>query len=156
MLVVLDRRRPKLNGLYPVKVEVVSNRKQKYYPAGIDLSPEEWTEIWDLRRKSEERNRLEEAFFRVAREIDSLVRGERFSFRALDQRMGLRRSGVPGQYRAGERSRRPGDGLCRFMGERAGVARRNLTASFFHDCFTFHPGRLYYSGNAVNLIGKVA
>lgn len=94
MLVVLDRRRPKLNGLYPVKVEVVSNRKQKYYPAGIDLSPEEWTEIWDLRRKSEERNRLEEAFFRVARETDSLVRGERFSFRALDQRMGLRRSGV--------------------------------------------------------------
>ena len=94
MLVVLDRRRPKLNGLYPVKVEVVSNRKQKYYPAGIDLSPEEWTEIWDLRRKSEERNRLEEAFFRVARETDSLVRGERFSFRALDQRMGLRQSGV--------------------------------------------------------------
>ena len=94
MLVVLDRRRPKLNGLYPVKVEVVSNRKQKYYPAGIDLSPEEWTEIWDLRRKSEERNRLEEAFFRVARETDSLVRGEGFSFRALDQRMGLRRSGV--------------------------------------------------------------
>ena len=94
MLVVLDRRRPKLNGLYPVKVEVVSNRKQKYYPAGIDLSPEEWTEIWDLRRKSEERNRLEEAFFRVARETDSLVREERFSFRALDQRMGLLRSGV--------------------------------------------------------------
>lgn len=90
MLVVLDRRRLKLNGLYPVKVEVVSGRKQKYYPAGLDLSPEGWTEIWNLSRKSEERTLVEEVFFRVAREADSLVRRGAFSFRALDLRMGRR------------------------------------------------------------------
>lgn len=94
MLVVLDRRRLKNSGLYPVKVEVVNRRKQKYYPAGLDLSPQRWTEIWDPRLKSEERSRIEEAFFLVAREIDGLVQAGSFSFRALDLRMGQCRGGV--------------------------------------------------------------
>ena len=42
---VLDRRRAKLNGLYPVKIEVIDHRRQKYYPVGIDLSQTEWESI---------------------------------------------------------------------------------------------------------------
>lgn len=38
VLVVLDRRRQKKNGLYPVKIEVVFRGVQKYYPTGQDLS----------------------------------------------------------------------------------------------------------------------
>lgn len=42
VLVVLDRRRAKKSGLYPVKVEVVYRRRQKYYPTGQDMSETEW------------------------------------------------------------------------------------------------------------------
>jgi integrase/recombinase XerD len=35
---VLDTRYPKKNGLFPVKIRITFNRKQKYYPLDIDLS----------------------------------------------------------------------------------------------------------------------
>ena len=40
--ILLDTRRAKKDNHYPVKVRVTYNRKQKYYPTGIDLSPEDW------------------------------------------------------------------------------------------------------------------
>lgn len=43
--VVLDTRRAKKDNTYPTKVRVTYNRKQRYYPAGIDLTPEEWNEM---------------------------------------------------------------------------------------------------------------
>ena len=87
MLAVLDRRRAKLNGLFPVKIEVVCRRRQKYYPAGLDLSPEAWAVLQDSKRKSDGRTLLEKAFFKVVYETDSLIAGGRFSFAALDARM---------------------------------------------------------------------
>lgn len=42
VLGVLDRRRIKSNGQYPVKIEVIYRRRQKYFSAGVDMSEEEW------------------------------------------------------------------------------------------------------------------
>ena len=42
VMTVLDKRRPKASGLYPVKVQVVYRRVQKYYLTGKELTEEEW------------------------------------------------------------------------------------------------------------------
>jgi len=42
VLTILDTRRPKQNGLFPVKVQVIYNRIQKYYSTGKELSPDDW------------------------------------------------------------------------------------------------------------------
>ena len=42
VLVIIDRRRAKKNGLFPVKAEIVHRRTQKYFTTGVDMSPEEW------------------------------------------------------------------------------------------------------------------
>lgn len=42
---ILDTRREKANGSYPVKVRVTYNRKQKYYPTSVDLFEIEWEKI---------------------------------------------------------------------------------------------------------------
>lgn len=39
---VLDTRYPKKNGLFPVKIRITYNRKQKYYPIGKDLSKDDF------------------------------------------------------------------------------------------------------------------
>ena len=44
MLTILDTRRQKLRGLYPLKVHVLNKRTQKYYATGKELS----TKGWDL------------------------------------------------------------------------------------------------------------
>ena len=38
VLTVLDKRKQKMNGLFPVKVQVIHNRKQKYYSTGQEVS----------------------------------------------------------------------------------------------------------------------
>lgn len=42
---VLDTRRPKADGKYPVKVQVGFARKQKYYTTSKTLSVEEWRKL---------------------------------------------------------------------------------------------------------------
>lgn len=42
---ILDLRRPKKSGLFPVKIRVTLNRVQKYYPIGIDLSEPDFDRI---------------------------------------------------------------------------------------------------------------
>ena len=43
--IILDLRRTKKNGLYPVKVRLTQNRIQKYYPLGMDLSASDFERI---------------------------------------------------------------------------------------------------------------
>lgn len=47
VLTVLDKRKQKMNGLFPIKVQVIHNRKQKYYSTGQEVSIRDWevTEI---------------------------------------------------------------------------------------------------------------
>ena len=44
-MTVLDTRHKKKNDLYPIKIEVIFRRKQKYFPTGIDVSEKEWSAI---------------------------------------------------------------------------------------------------------------
>ena len=50
VLTILDTRRAKKSGLFPVKVQVVFRRKQKYYSTGKELSKEDWERL--LKAKS--------------------------------------------------------------------------------------------------------
>ena len=64
VLTVLDKRKAKKNGLYPVKVQVIYNRKQKYYSTGQELSIEEWKLLPNskIRKLSTVRSNLENSF----------------------------------------------------------------------------------------------
>lgn len=88
VLVVQDRRRMKKNGLYPVKVEVVYRRRQKYFWTGKDLSIECWNSMMTGKRKSEIKASIENSFLLIAREVDYLVSKGEFSFPALELRLG--------------------------------------------------------------------
>ena len=43
--IILDLRRPKNSGLYPVKIRVTLNRVQKYYPIGMDITVDDFNRI---------------------------------------------------------------------------------------------------------------
>ena len=40
--IILDLRRPKNSGLYPVKIRVTLNRVQKYYAIGLDITEDDF------------------------------------------------------------------------------------------------------------------
>ena len=87
VFVVLDRRRIKKSGLYPVKVEVVCRRVQKYYPTGQDISQEDWARFPEgLGASTVEM--IEDTFYRVRSEVEALVRNGNFSFSMLESCFG--------------------------------------------------------------------
>lgn len=88
VLVVVDRRRRKNNGLYPVKVEVIYRRIQKYYPTGKDVSLEEWASMWRTKRLSEKCISIERSFHLVRSVVERLADKGNFCFSALDARLG--------------------------------------------------------------------
>ena len=45
VLTILDTRRAKKSGQFPVKVQVVYRRKQKYYSTGKEVSKEDWARL---------------------------------------------------------------------------------------------------------------
>lgn len=85
---VLDRRRAKTNGLYPVKIEVVEHRRQKYYPAGVDMSQKDWDRIFSGEGDVTCRRLVEDRLFSVISEVSRLIGLGGFSFYALDIRLG--------------------------------------------------------------------
>ena len=51
VLLILDSRRELKEGAYPVKIQVVQNRKQRYYSTGKNLTVEEWEKLFDSKSK---------------------------------------------------------------------------------------------------------
>ena len=51
--VVLDTRRKKTKGQYPVKLRVTYQREQKYYPTDFDLTPEDFERVNGLKPRTE-------------------------------------------------------------------------------------------------------
>ena len=90
VLVVLDGRRAKNNGLFPVKVQVVFKREQKFYPTGKDLSVKDWNELSETKSKIliSVRNDIKNTFEKVETVVKSLVSDDIFSFDALNMRLG--------------------------------------------------------------------
>ncbi len=83
VLVIIDRRRAKKNGLFPVKAEIVHRRTQKYFPTGVDMSPEEWEKWNGSRRSSGKGRRIESCFQRLCKEVNDLCEHGNFSLGIL-------------------------------------------------------------------------
>ena len=88
VLAVLDSRRAKKSGEYPVKIEVVHNRVQKYYPTGVDMSSSAWKGLSCSRKLPDRHSEIIRQFNRVATEVQSIIDRGSFSMEALDVRLG--------------------------------------------------------------------
>ena len=90
ILVTYDTRRPKKNGLFPVKIQVVYNREQQYYATGKDLSEDDWVSMPNTNGKKliDVRNEIKNTFEKVESAAKSLISDDRFSFDALNLRLG--------------------------------------------------------------------
>ena len=85
VLTILDARRAKKNGLFPIKVQVVYRRKQKYYSTGKELSKEDWGRL--LKAKSqllmEIRADIESSFSIIKQQVNELIQKGECSFEIL-------------------------------------------------------------------------
>ena len=79
VLTVLDKRKVKKSGLFPIKVQVIYNRKQKYYSTGQEVSIREWEQLprSKTRKLSSIRHNVENSFSLVRQQVETLAfRGE--------------------------------------------------------------------------------
>jgi integrase len=86
---VLDTRRVKDDLTYPVKYRITYMSKQFYYPSGIDLTEEEWTNLERSRKKEmiENRELITSGFDKIKNHIKDMVKGEGFSLQRLSVRL---------------------------------------------------------------------
>ncbi|SUE34618.1 site-specific tyrosine recombinase XerC [Rikenella microfusus] len=96
VLTVLDTRRSKANGLYPIKVQVVHQRAQKYYSTGKELSPEDWKRLPMAKNRElkEIRQSIENSFSLVKAAVEALAEKGDFSFDTLNLRLGKATGGT--------------------------------------------------------------
>ena len=84
--VILDSRRPKKDGTYPVKLRVTSDREQRYYPLNISLTKEDWERTLSEKPRNEFKehklyfNKIEERAVEIAKSIDP------FSFGSFERK----------------------------------------------------------------------
>ena len=90
VLSVLDARRAKKSGLFPVKIQVIYNRKQKYYSTGQELSKEDWANLAESksRRFIEVRSNIENSFSIIKGQVEALAERGDFAFDLLNVRLG--------------------------------------------------------------------
>ena len=74
VLTVLDKRKQKKNGLFPIKVQVIYNRKQKYYSTGQEASVTDWEKLPYARnhRLSGIRRNVENSFSLIKQQVEIL------------------------------------------------------------------------------------
>jgi integrase/recombinase XerD len=90
--IVLDDRRPKSDGLFPIKFKVTHNAKRQYFAAGYDISVEDWLKLTDNKVKlSRHLSGLKTSLILgidiYISIIEDLNRSEGFSFDLLDLRL---------------------------------------------------------------------
>lgn len=90
VLTILDIRRTKLSGLYPVKVQVVFKRVQKYYSTGKELSAEEWEKLptTKITKLVQIRASVKNSYDLILFNVEELASRGEFSFDALNLRLG--------------------------------------------------------------------
>lgn len=88
VLTVVDKRRMKNNGLYPVKIEVVYRRIQRYFPTGKDVALDEWEKLWKAKRVSKKCASIENSFHLVRDAVERMADKGEFSFEKLEIMMG--------------------------------------------------------------------
>lgn len=86
---ILDTRRPKEGGVYPIKIAVTYNRKAKYYRIGKEATPELWEKLPTARGRAmvELREDIEGSFGVVRDYIRQLTNEGDFSFEAFNTRL---------------------------------------------------------------------
>jgi integrase/recombinase XerD len=89
VLTVIDSRRPSKSGEYPIKVQVVYKRIQKYYLTGKEISIEDWTQLPKLksRKHIELKESIENSFSLIKSNVEYLAEKGMFSFDALNSRL---------------------------------------------------------------------
>lgn len=89
VLTVLDTRRAKADGNYPVKVQVCYNRTQRYYPTGKNMLEDEWSRLPNTKNKEliKIRESIENSFDIVKTTVDDLASDAGFSFDSLNNRL---------------------------------------------------------------------
>ena len=84
--VILDTRRAKQDGTFPVKIRVTHQRKQKYYAIGLSLSEEDFEKVQSSKPRGEHKeqkiilNALEQRAIEVIKKLPD------FSFEAFEKR----------------------------------------------------------------------
>lgn len=90
VLTILDTRRPKQNELFPVKVQVIFQRVQKYYSTGKELTIEEWERMPNSKsaQLSKTKNSIKNSYNLILKNVDDLASKGEFSFDTLNIRLG--------------------------------------------------------------------
>ena len=87
VLTTQDTRRKKQSGLYPIKIQIVFNRNQRYYITGKELSKEEWKLLPSTKNTKfiSIRSDIKNSFEKVEKAVRSLVEDDSFSFDELNK-----------------------------------------------------------------------
>lgn len=88
VLAIIDKRYQKDFGGYPVKIEVIYKRTQKYYPTGYDARIEEWETMWKQRKPSKKRTEIVKCFNSIRETVERVSEKGDFSFKRLDLQIG--------------------------------------------------------------------
>lgn len=90
VLTILDTRRAKKSGQFPVKVQVVYRRKQKYYSTGKEVSKEDWARLLKVKSRllAEIRSDIESSFSTIKQQVNELITKGEFSIETLSARLG--------------------------------------------------------------------
>ena len=90
VLTILDTRRAKKSGQFPVKVQVVYRRKQKYYSTGKEVSKEDWARLLKVKSRllAEIRSDIESSFSTIKQQVNELIQKGEFSIETLSARLG--------------------------------------------------------------------
>ena len=96
VLTILDTRRAKKSGQFPVKVQVVYRRKQKYYSTGKEVSKEDWARLLKVKSRllAEIRSDIESSFSTIKQQVSELIQKGEFSFEILSIRLGRRKKSI--------------------------------------------------------------
>lgn len=87
--VMLDTRREKADGKYPVKIRVTFARSRRYYPTGKDLTAEEWAALPTAKARAlgAIRKDIESSYQIVRSAVEALTTTGDFTLDALDNRL---------------------------------------------------------------------
>lgn len=88
--VVLDKRTPNKEGLYPVKIRVYHLKKPKYFSTGVCMTAEDYDSLERKRsNESQEIKRsISKSFEIIKSNVEALADSGEFSFQALSMRLG--------------------------------------------------------------------
>lgn len=86
---LLDTRRPRLDGRSPLKVRVTYNRRRAYYPTGKSFTPSEWAALPNTktREATAARRDIENSYNHIRAVVEDLAHAGTFSLDALHIRL---------------------------------------------------------------------